>query len=459
MDPQTEAAPAHAPLESLDLQPLMTRDYDSRPALFYERLRAEHGPIAPVEILGVPAWLVLGYPQMLDVLRDTRGVWSRRPDAWRALREGRVPADWPLLPAFTFDASSFKDGAELTRLRTAWSEGVRPFQDRTRPQAKELEHAVQVYADELITALAEGGRTGTADLSVQYARPLPLMVLNRLLGVPAGGRSEELIMDVWRTMDATPDAAEAQIRLITEIGEVCAAKSAAPGQDLPSFMLAAVPDLALDELTREISMLTGFIADLTGALIGNTVIEVISGTGGARESLSAGMIQEAVNRAMISSPPMANMAFRWPRTDVRIGRYTVAAGDPVMLSPAAAHLDPAFTGGMSPDALYSSRAHLGWGAGAHACVGREFATTIATIAVERLFDRFCALRPALPPDQLPWRSSPITRGLRSLPVHYELAKEPAAPAAEEPVTPMQAEEDREAASLVRRILRIMRRAS
>src|SRR5690606_6041853 len=69
-------------------------------------------------------------------------------------------------------------------------------------------------------------------------------------------------------------------------------------------------------------------------------------------------------------------------------------------------------------------AHLAWGAGPHACLGRELATTITTIAVERLFDRFSGLRLALPADQLPWRSSPMIRGLRALPVKYELAEEP-----------------------------------
>jgi hypothetical protein len=41
--------------------------------------------------------------------------------------------------------------------------------------------------------------------------------------------------------------------------------------------------------------------------------------------------------------------------------------------------------------------------------------------VGRLFERFSSLRPALPADQLPWRSSPLMRGLRGLPVHYEMA--------------------------------------
>ncbi|WP_207946677.1 cytochrome P450 [Actinomadura sp. 7K507] len=460
--PQAESAPAHPPLESLAVQPLVNRDYESRPAVFYQRLRTEYGPVAPVDVLGVPTWLVIGYPQTLDILRDTRGIWSKRLDSWRARREGRVPADWPLLPAFEVDNSVFRDGAELTRLRGAWSEGLRPFQDRTRTQAKELERDIRRYADELITVLSEsGGRTGWTDLSAQYARPLPLMIVNRLLGAQSG-RGDEIIMDMWRMLDAGPDAAEAALRVSTEVAGVCAAKMTSPGEDLPSYMLAAVPDLTVDELTREMTMLIGLVGDYTGTLTCNTIAEVIVGEAGVRDSISAGMLPEAVNRAAIISPPMANLTFRWPKTDVRVGRFLIAAGDPVMLSPAAAHLDPAFTGGMDPDAIYSSRAHLAWGAGPHACIGRDLATTITTIAVERLFERFSALRLALPADQLPWRSSPMMRGLRSLPVNYELAGDPPeptpAPAEAEAAPGQDASAETESRSLVRRVLRMMRRS-
>jgi hypothetical protein len=42
------------------------------------------------------------------------------------------------------------------------------------------------------------------------------------------------------------------------------------------------------------------------------------------------------------------------------------------------------------------------------------------VGVSRVFERFAHLDLALPVDQLPWRSSPFMRGLRSLPVRYEL---------------------------------------
>lgn len=78
-----------ARLETMSPQPLLTRDYETRPSLVYERLRQQHGPVAPVDLLGVPAWLVLGYRESLEVLQDDAG-WPKGLEKWRARSEGRV---------------------------------------------------------------------------------------------------------------------------------------------------------------------------------------------------------------------------------------------------------------------------------------------------------------------------------------------------------------------------------
>jgi hypothetical protein len=171
-------------------------------------------------------------------------------------------------------------------------------------------------------------------------------------------------------------------------------------------------------------MLLGMTSDHVGILISNTVVEVISGEreGGVRSALSAGMVRETMNRVVMRKPPLVNFVPRFAARDTRLGNYTIHAGEPVWVSSAAAHADPLFAGQMSPGAsTISSRAHLSWGAGRRQCPSRELASTIASVAVSRLFERFGYLELALPADQLPWRSSPFMRGLRSLPVRYELA--------------------------------------
>lgn len=405
-------------LVSMSVEPLLTRDYDADPGLVHERLRSTYGAVAPVDLLGVPVWFVLGYEEVLRVLQNSGGVWSKHVGRWKAFSEGRIPEDWPLLPVFRVDNSTFSEGATQRALRAAWTKALAPFQDQARPQAQLLERAVVQYADDLIGVLAEGGSKGSADLAAQYARPLPLMVANRLLGV-ASGRGEDMVMDIWRMIDAGPDAAAAFARVHAAMTELAAAKRERPGDDLPSYLIEAKPDFTLDALARELLMLPGLL-DFTASLVCNVVVEVVSNPA-VRESLSVGAIDETVNRVALLNPPMANLTFRYPMTDVKLGNVTIAAGDPVMLSVAAAHADPRFAGAIDHHAIRSTRAHLAWGVGPHGCLGQRLATQITTIAVQRLFDRCSKMKLALPADQLPWRPSPFMRALRSLPVQYELA--------------------------------------
>ncbi|MFI1562751.1 cytochrome [Streptomyces sp. NPDC020490] len=428
---ETTARPDGTPLEDLAAEPLLTRDYETRPGLVHERLRRRHGPVAPVDLPGVPAWLVLGYRESLQVLRDD-AAWPKGLENWRARTEGRVPADWPLAPSLEVNHVLIQGGSGHRALRTARDAALRPFQDPRRPQAKRLKAAVTGYADELITLLAQGGGTGTADLSAQFSRPLPLMAASHLLGFP-GPQGDDALIDMWRVLDAGPDAGPALERLLVTLTELAAAKAAEPGDDFPSHLLAAHPDLTVEELARELFMLLGMTSDHVGILISNTVVEVISGEadGGVRSTLSAGMVRETMNRVVMRKPPLVNFVPRFAAEDTRLGDYTVRARDPVWVS-AAAHAGPLFAAQMTPGAGISSRAHLSWGAGPRQCPARELASAVAAVGVSRLTERFAHLELALPVDQLPWRSSPFMRGLRSLPVRYVLAGPAVAARAPEP---------------------------
>ncbi|WP_328744338.1 cytochrome P450 [Streptomyces sp. NBC_00285] len=415
----------HGSLESMSLEPLMTRDYERDPAIVYERLRRTHGPVAPVDLLGVPVWLVLGYEEALEVLRDDH-AWPKGLQNWRARREGRLPADWPLAPSLDVNHILIQGGEGYRGLKVAWDTALRPFQDPRHPVAKQLKARITRDADELITLFTQGGRTGWADLSAQFSRPLPLMVASHLLGFP-GSQHDDALMDMWRVLDAGPDAGPALERLLATLSELGELKMKEPGDDFPSYLLASHPCLSVEELSRELMMLLGMTSDHVGILISNTVVEVITGNIPASASLSAGLIRETMNRVVMQKPPLINFVPRFPVADMRLGGYTVAAGDPVWVSVGAAHADPAFAEKVCPESAISTRAHLSWGAGPRQCPARELAGGAAAIGVSRLFERLSGMELSLPVDQLPWRSSPFMRGLRSLPVRYTLSDAPALP--------------------------------
>lgn len=405
-------------LESLTPEPLLGREYQDRPDVVHERLRRRHGAVAPVDLLGVPVWLVLGYPEALHVLQND-AMWPKGMQHWRARNEGRVPHDWPVAPALVAENTMARGGSNHARYRAAWDSALKPFQDPSHPQTRRLRDNIRRTADELIMLLARGGRSGTADLAAQFSRPLPLMVVGELLGA-SGSQNDQALMDIWRILDAGPDSAQASERVLTAMGKLGEEKRSRPGEDFPSYMLAAQPHLTTTELAHELTKLMEMVSDHGGILIANAVVEIISGDGRARASLSAGMIREAVNHVALRKPPLANFLPRFPVRDQRLGEYIIRAGEPVWIATAATHADVRFATGTSADRATSTRAHLSWGAGPRQCPARELATTITTLALECLFEHFEHLELAVPADQLPWRSSPFVRGLRSLPIRYQL---------------------------------------
>jgi cytochrome P450 len=416
-------APAGSPsLESLPVEPLLTSEFDGDPGSVYERLRSTYGPVAPVGLMGVPAWLVLDYREVLEVLRN-ESVWRRDVRHWRARAEGRLPRDWPLLAGYEVRQTMFFDDEEHQAARLSHHSAMRPFQDGHSPEGWELRAAVARYADELIAVLAaESGTSGYADLAAQYTRPLLLMVTTKLFGCPVE-LGDEMVMDLWRMLDGGPDAGPATGRALDAMTRLAEYRRSRPGEDLTSYMLLADPSLSDEQLGRELFMNAVYLNDITGNMVCNTLLEVLRGNATVRRSLSNGQLGEVVNRAALENPPIANLCFRFAARDVRLGNFWIRAGDIVSPSVAAAHRELLAAGYSHVlDSTTSTRAHLAWGAGPHQCpsAARELAGTIVTTAVGRVFDHFARAELTLPPDQLPWRAGPVVRGLRVLPVRYVL---------------------------------------
>ncbi len=81
------------------LRRLYGPEHENDPMGLYEKLRAEHGPVAPVLLVGdVPAWLVLGHSENLHMTR-TPSQFSRDARRWRLVHDGTVPPTIPLLPS------------------------------------------------------------------------------------------------------------------------------------------------------------------------------------------------------------------------------------------------------------------------------------------------------------------------------------------------------------------------
>ncbi|UUU28253.1 cytochrome P450 [Streptomyces sp. DSM 40750] len=395
------------------------------PAAAYRRLRG-HGPTAPVELApGVKATLVTSYEAALHVLRSTE-TFAKDPRRWNDLNDGTVPPDSPVVPMMMYRPNAlFSDGEEHRRLRGAITDSL------ARVEPNTLRGYVERSADTLIDRIAP---TGKADLLGEYAQVLPLLVFNHLFGCPA-----ELGLKLVEGMSAIFDGVDAERAnelLTATLFQLVTLKRNKPGPDVTSWLTLHPARLTDEEMIHTLVVLMGAGTEPQQNLIANGLRLLLSDDRFAGD-LSGGSlpVEDALDEVLWTDPPMANYAVHYPKRDVMYEGALLKAGDPVVVSLAAANTDPALTN----DQRAGNRAHLAWSAGPHNCPAQSEARLIASVAVEKLLDRLPDVELAVPVGQLEWRPGPFHRALAALPVTFPPAPVVGA-AAEVPVSPMRRSE-------------------
>lgn len=312
----------------------------------------------------------------------------------------------------------FTDPPAHTRLRALMSEAVDP--ELLHGIAGEVPGIVDGLLDELE---AGDGPDAMADLAV----PLPVLVMARLLGLPAGdlprfkawSRDIVSFADVRREEGVPERAARATRELADHLGEVLARRREDPGDDLLSQLVTARLDgegLTDGELLANAVLLVCAGHETTVNLIGNGLHALLRHPEQLRRVRGSGRLDDRAVDELLRFDCPVQMTFRVARSDVEIGGVPVAAGETVAAVLGAANRDPgAFTGPDRLDVRRSSRPHLAFGGGPHHCLGSHLAKLEARIALGRLLRRFPDA--SLPDGWEPsWSDTVLFRGLRSLPV-------------------------------------------
>lgn len=382
----------------------------------WARLREENGPVAPVEIEpGVRVWLLLGYQENLTVLQQPH-LFSRDTRRWREIVEGRVDLS---RPSFSWRPNAlYADGAEHTRLRT-------PIIDALgRVDMAATERTVRRIADELVDSFIADGR---ADLVSEYATHLPVLVINSLYGLPDSyGHMLGDITGIVFDQDAKRGE-EGVARMHQYFAGLVARKRNRPGQDLVSWMLQHPIGLNDNEVAHQAALINNSSHMASTHLIGNTMWTLLTDPRirtAHTEALVS--VQAVLDHVMWKNTPFQTLLGRIALQDTRIGNAQVRAGDALLLGFAPAHLDPSVQRDEPENdtgIAGGSRAHLMFGAGPHACPGRELARMIAATGISVLHERLSGLQLDVAPQQLRWAQSPFLRGLHELPVTFV----PAAP--------------------------------
>ncbi|GGZ17747.1 cytochrome P450 [Streptomyces nitrosporeus] len=384
--------------------------FQADPVELYRSIRRDHGAVAPIVLPGdIPAWLVIGYRELHQLTSDPV-LFSRDSHLWN--QWPRIPEDWPLKPMISDDQPSilYTVGERHSRrsgMISSALEAEDPFG---------LKEHTEIFADELIDAFCTAG---TTDIIASYAMMLPVRVLAKLFGF-GDDKGPALVTAMNDMINGGPDALAGQRHIGASVYQLVAARSADPGDDVASRMLADTSGFTDEEVARDLMVMMAAGHQPTADWIGNSLRLMLTDDRFAA-SLSGGRhsVAEAMNEVLWEDTPSQNIAGRWATRDTHLGGCHIKAGDLLVLSLAGANSDPqvrtdgsVLTGG--------NNAFLSFGHGDHRCPfpAQEIAETVARTAIEVLLDRLPDIDLAVPAEQLTRRPSPWLRGLTDLPVRF-----------------------------------------
>ncbi|MFD0400818.1 cytochrome P450 [Kitasatospora sp. NPDC127121] len=386
-------------------------DYANRadPYPLYAELR-DHGVARQDD----GSYLVGTYHEVAALLHDPRISSDRRNRTVPDELQGSVPV-----------AFIGRDDPEHERLRTI---AMRPFGPPHAPDRVDAMHdEIARITGELVDGLRGRDRI---DLVEDFAYPLPVTVICRLLGVP---REDEPRFHAWSEtliagFDPTPDsdpserqqaATQARMEMGLYLGELAESRRGKPSDDLLSaFVNDPGPSGGFTQTELMATAVLLLIAghETTVNLITNGALTLLRHP----ESLELlrdkpELMPRAVEELLRYEPPVQLLPQRTALTDIEVAGVTVPKGAPLILVLAAANRDPLRF--HEPDRFDPTRPdnqHLGFGSGVHSCFGAPLARVEAQLALTALIHRLDG--PRLLQDPPEYRRSPVLRGPRHLPL-------------------------------------------
>ncbi|MFJ9682711.1 cytochrome P450 [Streptomyces sp. NPDC101194] len=390
----------------MDSETLLARitDYASRPNPYplYAELRAA----GPVVRQADGSYLIGTYHEIAALLHDPRMSVDPRT-------RGEVTHKPPFLRL---------DDPEHDRLRTL---AMRPFGPPHSPgRVDAMRGEIDRITKELLASFEAGRQVDIVD---DFAYPLPVTVICRLLGVP---HEDEPKFRAWSdalvtAADVRPDkdtteTDQAGDRARIEMGGylvgLAEQRRGRPTDDmLSAFVNEPDPALRLtqEELAETAVLLLIAGHETTVNLITNGVLTLLRHP----EHLDhlrrdPDLLPRAVEELLRYEPPV-HMRERIPHADIDVSGTTIPAGASVVLALASGSRDPMRF--HEPDRFDPTRQdnqHLGFGSGIHLCYGGPLARLEAQAALGALVPWLSKAH--LVQDPPPYRQNAMLRGPRHL---------------------------------------------
>ena len=373
----------------------------------YAALR-DKGPAHRSRLLN--AWIFGRYRDVDVILRD----WQRFSNNGS---KAATPGKRTVIPDPGTPSMLSLDPPDHRRLRSLVSKAFTPRAvNALEPHIRSLMHQLLDGIEDL----------SGFDLMEAVAKPLPVIVIAEMLGVPPEDRARfrgwsdrrARILEPTIGAEEREDAVRAADDLDTYFAPIVKERRADPQDDILSGLAQAEEEgdrLDEREMLTMLRLLLIAGNETTVNLIGNGMLALLRHP----EQLQRlrddpSLIPSAVEELLRYDSPV-QLDLRRVVEDCDVNGFPVKRGDDIVLLIGGANRDPEqFEDPDGLDVGRSESSHISFGRGIHACIGAPLARLEARIAVEVLLERFSSIRLAGPPPS--FRGSIVLRGLESLPV-------------------------------------------
>jgi pentalenolactone synthase len=364
------------------------------------------GPIHRVRTsVGDEAWLITGYAEVRALLDDDR-----------LGRSHRTPQIAPRSRASALFGGPIGDfEAEFT--------GHERMRSLLNPHfsARSL-HALKPRVEALTTGLLDELELHgpPADLHMQLALPLPVLVICELLGVPYDDRET---FQSWVHACAFEKDADKSLQGMAALIDYCtglvADKRRRPGEDVISRLCEedGLPDVEIAVLAMAL-LFAGF--ETSVVKIWHLIVQLLSERNQWQALLDDPSLIPKATEELMRVTMNANPGIpRYARETFTINGVTIGDGDLVLLDPGSANHDPEFFD--SPDVADFRRRGtppMSFGYGRRYCLGAPLARLELKSVFSQLIPRFPDMRLTVDASELSTNVDDLGSGLGALPVTW-----------------------------------------
>lgn len=286
-----------------------------------------------------------------------------------------------------------------------------------------LEPRIAAIVNDLLDAVA---RTGQMDFITDLAYPLPATVIMEVFGVPVADREYfKQLSELFIEETENPSTTEfvSQEKLAAYLLPLIEERRGKPANDLIGRLLAAeVEGEKLSTYDIQASCILMLVAghETTTNLIGNAMFCFTKYPEVMAELLARPeLLPDALEEVLRYRPAVCG-TFRITTADAQIGTTTIKARQPLIVQISSAnHDETVFADPEHFDIRRTPNRHLGFGQGAHFCLGAPLARLESKIAFSVLLQRFPDLQRS--PDtlvQLEMGPAGLFQGTKHFPVTF-----------------------------------------